>query len=330
MGAKEVNLKAKDILFEEGDQSKSMYFLKNGSIRIFKRKGEGKVEIETIRSGQVLGELAFFDGQPRSASAEALVTSELIEISRGALDQALAASPDWLVTLIKTITARLRAANNRIRILETVTTEYDVDKQGNRTKEYTFLTNSELMKFCTATLAVALRYGKTQTSDGIEFSSGMLEKFAFQILQVPTAKVLTLMELFKTVEIFKGDLLLTDIRFLDQLIHFLNDQNLAAHDKKMNLSQNGFKILTLLIQNRGQAQSLTDTVERLNIGAALKQATIPVGFIQELQDQGFVKNISLVSGEEILLDYDASTIVFHYRAFWLLGEMEKTNLQKRK
>ncbi len=330
MNAKELLLKTNDLLFEEGDQSKSMYLIKNGAIRVFKRKGDGKIEIETIRTGQVLGELSFFDGQPRSASAEAIMSTVIVEIARTSLDTAMQQSPEWLVAMIKTITARLRATNNRVRILETVSTEYDVDKHGNRTKDYTFLTMAELLRFCTALLAVASRYGKNQSSEGIEFSSGMLEKFAGPILQVPTAKIIVLIELMKKIEVLKGDLLLTDIRFLDQLIHFLNEQNLAAHDKKKDISDNGFKVLHLIIQNRAKAQSVGDSVERLDIGPALKAAAIPPGFIQELQDQGFVKNIILVSGEEILVDYDGSSIIFLFRAFWLLLEMEKTNVQKRK
>ena len=330
MASKEITLKAKDILFEEGDQSKNMYLIKAGAIRIFKRKGDGKIEIETLRSGQVVGELSFFDGQARSASAEALVTTEVIEITRSALDVALNQAPEWLVTLIKTITSRLRAANNRIRILENVSTEYDIDKHGNRTKEYTFITMSELLRFSTGLLTVASRYGKNQSSDGIEFSSGMLEKFGAQILQVPSAKVVSLIEVFKGVEILKGDLILTDIRFLDQLIHFLNDQNLTAHEKRQEISLNGFKILTSIVQNRAEAAPIADGVERLNIGPAIKAAAIPLSFAQELLDQGFIKNITLVSGEEILVDYDGSNIIFMYRAFWLLTELEKLNIQKRK
>ena len=330
MASKEITLKAKDILFEEGDQSKNMYLIKAGAIRIFKRKGDGKIEIETLRSGQVVGELSFFDGQARSASAEALVTTEVIEITRGALDVALNQAPEWLVTLIKTITSRLRGANNRIRILENVSTEYDIDKHGNRTKEYTFITMSELLRFSTGLLTVASRYGKNQSSDGIEFSSGMLEKFGTQILQVPSAKVVSLIEVFKSVEILKGDLILTDIRFLDQLIHFLNDQNLTAHEKRQEISLNGFKILTSIVQNRAEAAPIADGVERLNIGPAIKAAAIPLSFAQELLDQGFIKNITLVSGEEVLVDYDGSNIIFMYRAFWLLTELEKLNIQKRK
>jgi len=330
MPAKEITLKAKDILFEEGDQSKSMYLIKNGAIRIFKRKGDGKIEIETLRAGQVVGELSFFDGQPRSASAESLVTSEVVEISRAALDSALSQAPEWLVTLIKTITSRLRSANNRIRILENVTTEYDIDKHGNRTKEYTFVTMAELLRFCTALLTVTSRYGKNQSSEGIEFSSGMLEKFGTQILQVPAAKVVSLIEVFKNVEILKGDLILTDIRFIDQLVHFLNDQNLTAHEKRQEISINGFKVLTLIVQNRASAEPLADQIERLNIGPAIKASAIPLSFAQELLDQGFIKNITLVSGDEILVDYDGTSIIFMYRAFWLLTEIENLNTQKRK
>jgi hypothetical protein len=158
----------------------------------------------------------------------------------------------------------------------------------------------------------------------------MLEKFGAQILQVPSAKVVSLIEVFKSVEILKGDLILTDIRFLDQLIHFLNDQNLTAHEKRQEISLNGFKILTSIVQNRAEAAPIADGVERLNIGPAIKAAAIPLSFAQELLDQGFIKNITLVSGEEVLVDYDGNNIIFMYRAFWLLTELEKLNIQKRK
>jgi hypothetical protein len=330
MSAKEINLKPKDILFEEGDPSKNLYYLKRGAIRLFRRKGEGKIEIDTIRAGQVLGELAFFDGQARSASAEALVTCDLIEISRASLDETLSKFPDWLVTLTKTVASRLRAANNRIRILESLTTEYEVDKHGNRSKEYVFITTAELLRFCTAMLTVASRYGKNQTSEGIEISSGMLEKFASSILQVPSAKVLSLMELFKSVEVLKGDLMLTDIRFLDQLIHFINEQNLTPHEQRKDLTEAGFKALSLIIQNRAQAKPLADTIERLDLGPAVVKSGIALGSVQELQTQGLVKNISLVSANEILIDYDGSALMFSYRAFWLIQEIEKLNAQKRR
>ncbi len=330
MSAKEIQLKPQEPLFEEGDQSQNLYFLKKGMIRIYKRKAEGNIEIETIRPGQVIGEMAFFDGQPRSASAEALTSCELIEMSRVALDEALSKFPDWLVALTKTVSTRLRASNNRIRLLESLSTEFETDKQGNRSRDYVFLTTADLLKFSTALLAVASRYGKNATTDGIEFSSGMLEKFAGQMLQIPSSKVISLIELYKTVEILKGDLFLTDIRFLDQLLMYLNDQNLLQPDKKQRLSLRGFDALKIVVQNRAKAVPLADPILRLNIAPALKGTKLVPNNLQELLDQGFIKNILINSAEEIMVDFDGSKNVFLYRTFWLLTELEKLNESKRR
>src|SRR3954467_3009621 len=74
-------LKKGELLFAEGENSRAMYYLKTGMIRIFKKKGDSQIEIDTVRSGQIIGELAFLDGNPRSASGEALTDCELMEVS---------------------------------------------------------------------------------------------------------------------------------------------------------------------------------------------------------------------------------------------------------
>jgi len=331
MSAKEIALKPNDILFEEGDQSKNLYFVKRGMIRIFKRKAEGNIEIEIIRNGQVLGELAFFDGQPRSASAEALTTSELIEISRTALDEALSKFPEWLVTLTKTVSSRLRVANNKIRALEALSTEYETDKYGNRSKEYVYVNVSELLRFSTAVLTVASRYGKNATTDGIEFSPALLEKFASSILQVSSSKVVSLVELFKTLEVLKGELFLTDILFLDQFIQYVNDQNLLEPNKKQKLSDNGLLGLELVAKNRTKGTPIPNSnFLNLNISPHLKGSKVQPSQLQELLDQGFVKNILIKSIEEVNLEFDGTKILFLYRTFSLLNAIEKLNEQKRR
>ncbi len=330
MSAKTVQYKPKDIIFEEGDQSKNLYFIKSGVIRIFKRKAEGNIEIETIRNGQVLGEMAFFDGMPRSASAEALTSCEVIEMSREALDEALSKFPDWLVSLTKTVSGRLRNANNRIRILESISTEYGVDQHGNRSKDYTYINTAELLRFCTALLAVAARYGKNADTNGIEFNAALLEKFSTQILQVSASKVVSLVELFKNVEILKGELFLTDIKFLDQLIQYLNDQNLLEHAKKQTLSDAGFKALTAVMQSRTTATTLPDQSVRVNAAAALKESGVQPNALQELVDQHFVKAAAMNSATEILVDFEVTKFVFLYRTYRLLQEIKKLNEEKRR
>jgi len=329
MSSKEITLKSGELLFNEGDQSKSLYFLKRGVVRIFKKKGIGSIEIETIRAGQILGELAFFDNNPRSASAEAVSQVELIEISKEALEDAVSKIPEWFSALIRTITARLRATNNRLRSLESLSTDYETDKFGNRSKEFTYVTSSELLKFCTALLIATSRYGKP-VNNGIEFNPQVLERFASQIMQVGSSKVYSLIEVFKNMKFIADEARLVDMKFIDQMIHFLNEQNLIEPNKKRTLSEFGYKVLQLIVENRQTATKVSDSVEQMNIAPILAKAGMPIAQAQELHDQGFLASINLVSGSEAVIQYDVNQFNLESRVFLMLKQISVMNESKRK
>ncbi len=330
MSANEKSLKPNELLFTEGDQSNSLYFIKRGVVRVFKQKQEGTIEIETIRAGQLLGELSFLDNQPRSASAEAVTTIEYIEISRSTLDEALAKLPEWFMAMVKTVTSRLRAANNKIRALESVNTEYEVDRHGNRSREFTYINTSELLRFCTGLLAVSVRYGKPNASGVNEFPLAILERFVTQILQVGSSKTLHLVEVFKTVGLLSGDLVLTDVRFLDQFISFVNEQNLAEPSKKRTLTATGFAALLAFAPNIAHAEKVDEGKSKLNIAPALEKAGLALTHLQELSDQKVVQNVLVLSTTEVVVEFDPSKFETEYKTFWILNEISKLNTQRRK
>lgn len=329
MSSKEIKLKPGELVFNEGDQSKSLYFVKRGVIRIFKKKGIGAIEIESIRAGQVLGELAFFDNQPRSASAEALTQVELVEISRTALDEAITKVPEWFSALIKTITSRLRNTNNRLRALESVSTDYETDKFGNRSREFTYVNSSELLKFSTALLISCTRYGK-ETPEGIEFALPIVERFGSQIMQVGSSKIFSLVEVFKTTKVISEDNKVMDLKFVDQLIHFLNEQNLAEPAKKRTLTEIGFKALKLIMDNRGASTKTKENLEQLNVAAFLENSGVTLNQVQELFDQSILQAITMVSGSEAYAVYEPVKFELESRFFWILNEVSHLNELKRK
>jgi CRP/FNR family transcriptional regulator, cyclic AMP receptor protein len=105
-------------LFREGEPSQCMYLVKKGSIGIRKRKGGAQIEIAKIYSNEVIGELSFFDRQPRSASAVALTEVEVLEIKFDQLDKIYKGVPDYLKTIMASVADRLRKANEMIRRLQ--------------------------------------------------------------------------------------------------------------------------------------------------------------------------------------------------------------------
>lgn len=117
------------LLFNEGDKAESMFIIQRGQLRLFRPKGKGFVEIAVLRTGEMIGEMAYFDpdSKRRSLSASAITSVDIIEISFNALDKTMASLNPWFKTLINTLAERLRKTNERVRELESNSVGFSSD-----------------------------------------------------------------------------------------------------------------------------------------------------------------------------------------------------------
>lgn len=111
-----IKLLANEYLMREGEASTEMYYLQSGTLAVFKRKTDQDHQIGTIIAGELVGEMSFLDGNPRSASIKAMSESILVVIPHEKLEQTMATMPKWFNALLHTLTERLRKANARIRV----------------------------------------------------------------------------------------------------------------------------------------------------------------------------------------------------------------------
>ncbi|MFT5193341.1 MAG: CRP/FNR family cyclic AMP-dependent transcriptional regulator, partial [Candidatus Promineifilaceae bacterium] len=77
--------KAGDMVFHEGDPGNALYIVHSGLVRIYTGGRENGFETSVIlfgRPGDVFGELAVIDGEPRSASAKAMEDTVVYVIER--------------------------------------------------------------------------------------------------------------------------------------------------------------------------------------------------------------------------------------------------------
>ena len=99
-------LKPGEILFNDGENADSLFIIQKGQVRLFKPKGKGFVELAVLRSGEVIGEMAYFDEEPngkkRSCSAAAITPVEIIEISFAAFGKTMQSLNPWFKTIITT------------------------------------------------------------------------------------------------------------------------------------------------------------------------------------------------------------------------------------
>src|SRR5690606_14950130 len=103
------------VIFKEGQSSRCMYLIKKGGVSIRKTKGSAQVEIAKVYSNEVIGELSFFDRQPRSASAVAITEVEVVEIDFESLDKMYQKVPSYLKSILNAVAERLRKADDTIR-----------------------------------------------------------------------------------------------------------------------------------------------------------------------------------------------------------------------
>lgn len=74
--------KKNDILFEEGDKSNSIYFILEGNVVVEKKHlNNSSFEIANLTGGALIGELAFLDNSPRTATIKCTEPVKLVEIS---------------------------------------------------------------------------------------------------------------------------------------------------------------------------------------------------------------------------------------------------------
>src|SRR3989449_7430894 len=121
---KEFTVKHKkgEMIYVEGDLGSEMYVVQSGAVRIYRTLGGVKQELAIMEKGDFFGEIAVLEGLPRTASAEALDTSEIIEINSATFDTMIRGNIEIAVRMLRKLSNRLQEANSKIELLSRATT----------------------------------------------------------------------------------------------------------------------------------------------------------------------------------------------------------------
>ena len=112
LSARDRALRRGDVLFAEGDEPAELYVVCSGRLAITNKSIDGRESVFALMErGDLVGELAFFDGKGRSAEARALEPSEVMAIPFQPLRDELEADPTLLWGVVALLTTRLRATD---------------------------------------------------------------------------------------------------------------------------------------------------------------------------------------------------------------------------
>ncbi len=115
-----LELKAGEILFEEGEQGDYVCFIISGSLEVLKMTTwqNFTTVIATLYEGSCIGEMALIDNAPRSATIRSNENTRLAILTQKAFDVMIESEPELGVNILKgvaqTLSDNLRATTDKL------------------------------------------------------------------------------------------------------------------------------------------------------------------------------------------------------------------------
>jgi len=173
------NYDKNSMVFQEGEIGDSLYVILSGKVKISLFDDEGKEYIlDVIGKEGFFGELSLIDELPRSANVITTENSEFLVIHRRDFVRLLLENPAISISILKTLSRRMRSADERIKGLAFLSVEgrvlkylLDIGEQsGLRLKDHIIIENGptqiEIANSCGSTRETVSRAIKSLIKKG--------------------------------------------------------------------------------------------------------------------------------------------------------------------
>jgi CRP-like cAMP-binding protein len=98
-------IKAGSVIFRQGEAADQLFVIKSGEVRI----QIGNRTITELSAGDIFGEMALIDNEPRSATAVAMTDVELVPVSEKQFLFLVSQTPYFALKVMRVLARRLRA-----------------------------------------------------------------------------------------------------------------------------------------------------------------------------------------------------------------------------
>lgn len=111
------SFKKEEIIFCEYEPGNSFYFLLEGKVRVSKITSDSEKTLDILSQGEVFGEMAILENEPRSATMIALEDVKVLEFNKENFTGLLQAKPELAIKLLKVFAKRIYDQKRRLMVL---------------------------------------------------------------------------------------------------------------------------------------------------------------------------------------------------------------------
>lgn len=105
------------VIFREGDAGNKMFIIQDGLVRINKTIDGREHKLAELGKGEFFGEMAIVSNTPRSATAVAVGTVEVLAFDRNGFEAMIGKNTKIAMSVIDKLSKRLQNANSQIQTL---------------------------------------------------------------------------------------------------------------------------------------------------------------------------------------------------------------------
>ena len=114
----ERRFRAKDVIFTPGDPDDQLYFLLEGTVRLYKIYGDYKeATTALLRDTGVFGRLSLVEGRWQDVFAEAVTEVRVVGVQKATLTEVIKRRPEFAMKLFSSFSERLRQSDEVIESL---------------------------------------------------------------------------------------------------------------------------------------------------------------------------------------------------------------------
>src|SRR5918999_6614881 len=114
----ERRFRAKDVIFTSGDPDDQLYFLLEGTVRLYKIYGDYKeATTALLRDTGVFGKLSLVEGRWQDVFAEAVTDVQVAGVQKATLTEVIKRRPEFAMKLFSSFSERLRQSDEVIESL---------------------------------------------------------------------------------------------------------------------------------------------------------------------------------------------------------------------
>lgn len=107
-----------DLIIKQGDAGDCMFVVQEGQVEVYVERGDQQVRLAVRGEGDIIGEMAVFEREVRSASVRALGRARVLTVDKKNFLRRIQEDPSLAFRLVQTLSKRIRELSDEVAKLK--------------------------------------------------------------------------------------------------------------------------------------------------------------------------------------------------------------------